>query len=184
MTMTPRHGKQRSLVVAAVLGPVVAAFLLLTSAAFAAPSSSGELNRQLAEVRRATAKYHNLEVALADGYVPFGEGHCIEAPGLGAMGFHYYNPTLLFDGVLEPTRPELLVYAPSGKGVRLVAVEYMMPLSTWSGSDAPNLFGKPFDGPMAEHEPDTSGPHYDQHAWVWSHNPEGLLATWNPSVEC
>ena len=57
------------------------------------------------------------------------------------------------------------MYAPSGTGVRLVAVEYMMPLSTWSGG-VPDLSGQPFDGPMPEHEHGTSGDHYDQHAWV------------------
>lgn len=100
------------------------------------------------------------------------------------MGFHYYNPTLLGDGALDPTKPELLVYVPSGNGVRLAAVEYMMPVSTWNGPSAPTLFGVPFDGPMPEHEPATSGDHYDLHVWVWAHNPAGEFATWNPAVTC
>ena len=164
---------------------VVATLASSTVPAVGGPKEDEKLSRQLAEVRRATARYHRLEVALADGYIPFGDPlPCVENPGVGAMGYHYYNPTLLFDGVLDPTRPELLVYAPSGNGVRLGAVEYMMPLSTWNSTEAPNLFGKPFDGPMAEHEPNTSGVHYDQHAWVWADNPAGVLATWNPSVGC
>lgn len=174
--MQIRRKMKARLAAAALTGAVVAPLAVGTA--------SGESSSQFEEVRRATAKYHSLEVALADGYVPFGEAPCVENPGVGAMGYHYYKPELLFDGVLDPTRPELLVYAPSGNGVRLAAVEYMMPLSTWNGSEAPDLFGKPFDGPMHEHEHDTSGEHYDQHLWIWAHNPAGILATWNPSVIC
>lgn len=178
------RGMKVALAAAALAGAAVAPLALSAGVASGAPSDNQQLSRQLAEVRRATAKYHNLDVALADGYEPFGEAPCVAAPGVGAMGYHYYNPDLLHDGVLDPTRPELLVYAPSGNGVRLVAVEYMMPVEDWTGSEPPNLFGKPFDGPMPEHEHGTSGDHYDQHAWIWAHNPTGVLATWNPSVSC
>jgi hypothetical protein len=182
--MTARH-RTNACVAGFALWAALVASVASTGQAAGARSGDAELNRQMAEVRRATAKYHQLEVAVADGYVPFGDPlPCVENPGVGTMGYHYYNPQLLHDGVLDPTRPELLVYAPSGNGVRLGAVEYMMPVSTWSGSEAPDIFGKPFDGPMAEHEPGTSGVHYDQHAWVWAHNPDGVLATWNPAVEC
>ncbi len=182
--MNVRRGRKARLAALALAGAFVAPLAVATGAAASPSGDKGGLARQLAEVRQATAKYHSLEAALADGYIPFGEAPCVSVPGLGTMGYHYYNPELLFDGVLDPTRPELLVYAPSGNGTRLVAVEYMMPLSTWSGEKAPDLFGKPFDGPMPEHEHDTSGPHYDQHVWVWAHNPAGVLATWNPSIEC
>ncbi len=59
---------------------------------------------------------------------------------------------------VDPTKPEILLYAESGQGLKLVGVEYVMPTSQWSGA-APNLFGKPFDGPMPEHEPNTTGNH-------------------------
>ena len=147
-------------------------------------SGNGELQRQLAEVRRATAKFHNIRAAEAAGYINPGPGHCVAVPGLGGMGVHFVNPRLIFDGRIEATRPEILVYAPSGNRLKLVAVEYMMPTSLWSGSGAPTLFGRRFDGPMPEHEPGTTGEHYDLHAWIWSSNPDGLLATWNPNVTC
>src|SRR5262249_16506522 len=56
-------------------------------------SASQNLEAQLAAVRRATAKYHNIDSALADGYVDDGFG-CIDArsfgldPSLGGMGLH------------------------------------------------------------------------------------------------
>lgn len=183
--MTHRRGTKARVGAFGLLAAMVLSLAWATGSPAGANADDQALARQMAEVRRATAKYHSLDVALADGYIPFGDPlPCVENPGVGTMGYHYYNPTLLHDGVLDPTRPELLVYAPSGNDVRLGAVEYMMPLATWSGPGAPNLFGKPFDGPMAEHEPNTSGDHYDQHAWVWAHNPAGVLATWNPSVAC
>ena len=182
MPLNPRR-KRTAPALGVAVGLLVAPLCYLATAASAQSVDAG-LSRQVAEVRQATARFHDLDVALAEGYIPLGGAHCVAEPDVGAMGFHYYNPTLLFDGVLDPTRPELLVYAPSGRGERLVAVEYMMPLSTWSGMEAPDLFGKPFDGPMPEHEPNTSGVHYDQHFWIWGHNPAGVLATWNPSVSC
>lgn len=154
--------------------------------AMSQPSGSAPLGPQLAEVRRATARFHDVAVAEQAGYLDPGPGHCIEVPGLGGMGIHFVNPALVFDGgVLDPARPEVLLYAPTAGGdLRLVGVEYLVPVSDWSSSVAPDLFGTPFDGPMPEHEPNTTGDHYDQHAWVWSHNPDGALATWNTEISC
>ncbi len=149
-------------------------------------SGSGRLEPRLAEVRRATARFHDVAVAERAGYLDPGAGHCVEVPELGGMGVHFVNPALIFDGgVLDPTQPEVLLYAPTADGdLRLVGVEYLVRVADWSCSEAPNLFGAPFDGPMPEHEPNTTGDHYDQHAWVWSHNPHGALATWNKEISC
>lgn len=157
-----------------------------SSVAMTHSSASEKLDPQLAEVRRATARFHDVAVAERAGYLDPGPGHCVEVPGLGGMGIHFVNPALIFDdGVLDPTQPEVLLYVPTGNGrLRLVGVEYLVPVADWDGSSAPDLFGKPFDGPMAEHEPNTTGDHYDQHAWVWSHNPDGALATWNKEISC
>lgn len=40
------------------------------------------------------------------------------------MGYHYFNPALGNDLVNDPLKPELLIYAPSGNGVKLVAVKW------------------------------------------------------------
>ncbi|MFP4634231.1 MAG: hypothetical protein ACLFRD_00080 [Nitriliruptoraceae bacterium] len=71
------------------------------------------LGAELAEVRAATARYHDVETALADGFVPPPDGHCVYSE-TGAMGYHYVNfgrvpaPT----GELDPTQPQALLYAP------------------------------------------------------------------------
>ena len=154
--------------------------LLAPVSTFAAPGETDtDALQQLAQVRRATAKYHNVENAIADGYIA--APHCIEHPALGGMGYHYANPGLLMDGALDPLRPELLLYAPSGNGgMKLVGVEYMV---SDVGQAHPTLFGRQFDGPMPGHEPGKPV-HYDLHAWVWRANPDGIFSQFNPNVSC
>jgi hypothetical protein len=138
----------------------------------------------LAAVRQATAKYHNVDVAIADGYIP--TEVCASEPGVGGMGYHYVNLANLFDGVIDPVRPEILVYVPSPDGPRLGAVEYLQPdadQDVTTDGDRPSVLGVPFDGPMPGHEPGQPV-HYDKHIWLWKHNPAGMLASWNPAVTC
>jgi hypothetical protein len=139
----------------------------------------------LREVRRATRVYRNVAAAEAAGYVRTGE--CAQDPKYGGMGYHYAHPRLENDGVLDPLRPEVLVYQPRANGtLRLGAVEYFEPdvdqdLAT--DSDRPSLFGVPFDGPMLGH--DSEMPiHYDLHVWLYRENPAGIFAAWNPNVHC
>ena len=109
----------------------------------AAASAHSGAKRQIAEARTATAQFHNVDTARVAGYLP--AEHCVEEPGLGAMGFH--NPNLgLMDLAVDHRKPELLLYAPKKNGgTRLVAVEYFVP---FVGQLAPELFGERFDGPM------------------------------------
>jgi hypothetical protein len=125
----------------------------------------------------ATAKYHDVNRALADGYIP--AGGCVESES-GVMGNHYVNLDRMGDGVVDPRRPELLLYVPGPAKPRLVGLEYFIPDS---GQPAPRLFGKRFDGPMPGHEPGQPV-HYDLHVWTWAHNPSGLFAQYNPRLHC
>jgi hypothetical protein len=164
----------------------LAAMMALAGVALAAPANTdSDVNKGLAEVRRATAKYHNASNALADGYQP--TEHCVAVPGLGGMGYHYINPALIGDPAVDPSKPEVLLYAPKNNGaIKLVAVEYLVvdadqDLST--DGDRPNLFDVPFNGPMAGHEPGMPV-HYDLHAWIFKGNPNGVFADFNPKVSC
>jgi hypothetical protein len=137
-------------------------------------------------IHDATKQYRDIEVALSDGYVAVGE--CAELPGTGGMGYHYMKPELAGDTVIDPARPELLVYERDQQGrLRLAAVEYFaadadQDLST--DDDRPSLFGQfPFSGPMVGHE-EGMPIHYDLHVWLYRHNPDGQLADWNPRVNC
>jgi hypothetical protein len=152
----------------------------------AAPASSGldaDVLKELAQVRRATAKYHDVQTALADGYVA--DPHCVAYPPLGGMGFHYVRPYLLppdhpasQPGLpsLDPLSPDILVYAPRPNGsLQLVAVEY----ASWD--DEATLLGQAF-APAAP--PGQGPPFATLHAWVWKANPSGVFAPFNPNVSC
>ena len=147
----------------------------------AAAGGSSEVQQDLAAARAATAKYHRVERAVADGYRA--DPHCVSVPGLGTMGHHYVNPDNI--GSTDPAEPAALLYAPRPDGsLRLVAVEYLAldgdgDLRT--DDDRPSIFGRGFHGPMAGHGP---GPHYDLHVWLWAHNPKGMFEDWNPAISC
>lgn len=134
--------------------------------------------RQIARVRQATAKYHDVERALADGYIP--ASGCEAIPGVGAMGIHYLNSALASDLAVDPLAPEVLLYVPSGNGLRLVGVEYFVASVR---QPTPSVLGQAFDGPMAGHSAGMPE-HYGVHVWVWQANPAGMFAAWNPSLSC
>ena len=132
-------------------------------------------------VKSATARYHSVEQAIADGYLPPPPGACIASP-FGAMGYHFENQALMRDGVLDPTRPEILLYERKANGqFSLTGVEYYMEADRVTS--APVLFGQTFHGPMAPHHPGMET-HYDLHVWLWKPNPSGMFADWNPRVSC
>lgn len=141
------------------------------------PAAQNKIN---AEIRRATAHYHQVERAVADGYAPV--SHCV--PG---MGVHYLNMGYLSDGVVDPSRPELLVYEPMKNGrLKLVAVEFMVIAGPWDAAhDGPPMLGsQAFDDHRPVGSPGPPFPHYQLHAWVWKNNPAGMYTPFNPTVSC
>ena len=163
--------------------------LSLAGLVIAAPGevTDADALRSLAMVRRATVKYHDVSVALADGFVSTVE--CVEEPGLGAMGIHYIRPDRIMDPSLDPAEPEVLLYMPTAEGLRLVGVEYMLALGPPDSTipdpvpPAPSLFGQTFDGPMPPHGPGQP-PHYDLHVWLWQANPAGVFFPFNANLSC
>jgi len=132
-------------------------------------------------VRKATEKFHDVDAAIAAGYVPV--SHCEELPGVGAMGVHYLNPDLASDGRINPRTPEVLLYEPmENERLTLVGVEYFVAEAAAKGK-RPSVLGRPLEGPMPGHNAQMPD-HYDLHLWVWRDNPNGLDATWNPAVSC
>jgi hypothetical protein len=125
---------------------------------------------QLDEVRNTTAKYLDVDVAVAHGYVDIG----LFMPN---MGWHYMKEKLV-DERFDATRPELLVYAddPCGGKRKLVAVEYAVPLSL---SKKPP-FG--FTGRADEWDANQEFQLWTLHAWVFEFNPDGVFAPFNPRV--
>ena len=131
-----------------------------------------ECRQQLAQVRAATAKYHNVQAAIEDGYAPLSP--CVALPSGPAMGIHYVNIPKV-DASINVVEPEVLVYLPDAEGdLTLVAVEYMIP--TVFSPSAPQLMGQHFHpGPQST---------WTLHAWVWRNNPSGMFADFNPKLTC
>lgn len=144
----------------------------------------------LAEVRQVTARFHNVDVAIDEGYelgYLNGAGNriitgCIAHPTAGVMGYHYFNKQLIDDLVVDPRKPEGLVYTsgPQGK-LKLVAVEYVVP---GAKSNPPGVSVPPTVLGMEMHILVPAVGFYIQHAWVWDHNPAGMFVDWNPELSC
>ncbi|MCA1624637.1 MAG: hypothetical protein LC768_01130 [Acidobacteria bacterium] len=132
-------------------------------------SLSKETKQELARARQATARYHNINNAIADGYFDIN----VFFPN---MGYHYLKRDIL-DAEFDPAKPELLVYADFGNGhPRLVALEYAVPLA---------LSQNPPEGFTGDddhwHRNETFGL-WTLHAWIWYPNPDGMFAAYNPRV--
>ncbi len=131
-------------------------------------------HRAVAAVRRATAKFHDIEVAQAAGYnVQFPAGCASSAEG--GQGFHWINEGLVDDEV-NLLEPELVMYEPMPGGtMRLVGVDYVVPFV--EGASPPTLLGREF-----AHLPDLGV--WAIHIWAWAPNENGMFAPWNPAVSC
>jgi len=152
--------------------------------------STDGLEDGLAQVRRATARFHLVEGAVDAGYeLGYVNGSgvriitgCVAHPTAGGMGYHYFNKALIDDLTVDPLKPEGLVYAPDPNGkLQLAAVEYVVPglASNPPGvSEPPTVFGSK----MVILVPAVG--FHTLHAWVWRHNPAGMFAHWNPEVAC
>ena len=141
----------------------------------------------LGGAKSATAGFQTLAQAKAAGYtdkvVDLKGFACIEDPNAGGMGVHFLNPSLL-DGKVDAGKPELLVYEPRANGkVKLVAVEYLVLAKDWKGKAKPKLFGRTFDTVKPGNRYGLPKA-YALHAWVWKSNPSGVLAPYNPRVDC
>jgi hypothetical protein len=184
-------------------------FLACTCAALVSAPVLWAADVDLDQLREITAKYQDIDVALAEGYIT-PDNHCVYAEGeglpaeLGAMGIHYIHPELLqitgtdprVDGVGTHTdwmRPAILIYEPQADGsLELVAVENLVFEDAWNSSGKTEelvLNGRGWDH-MAD-DPNTPGdeahgftPHMDQHVWLFRENPAGELMPFNPAVTC
>lgn len=165
----------------------------------------------LEEVKELTAKYQDVQVALAEGYIRDPGDICDTADmmgrpkELGAMGIHFFRPDLL--GISAPPnprvdgngthtdflKPSILIYEPQADGsLELVAVENLVFAKAWhaAGHDRPPSFhGVEYDSmkddpATAIDEAHMFEPHYDRHVWLYRDNPNGVFAQFNPKVSC
>ncbi|HET7617495.1 MAG TPA: hypothetical protein VFK20_03220, partial [Vicinamibacterales bacterium] len=137
-------------------------------------------------VRRATERFRNVTdpAGPGEGYgLMFG---CVSGGDFGAMGLHYVNPALVFDGEIDATTPEIILFEPTANGrIRIAGADYLVIAAAWDAThdgppelngqlfhyfEAPNRFGLPA--------------FYTLHVWAWKDNPMGTFTNWNPRVSC
>jgi len=177
----------------------------------ATPAPHGSAEPTLSEVRQATERFRDVQVALAEGYIrdPFNMCETAEMMGRpaadGAMGIHFFRPDLL--GITAPPsprvdgngthtdfrRPSILIYEPQADGsLQLVAVENLVFAAAWHAAghaEPPTFHGVPYDS--MKDDPGTAvdeahmfAPHYDRHVWIYRENPNGVFTPLNPAVSC
>jgi hypothetical protein len=129
---------------------------------------SSDTNHELARARNATARYHDFDVAHDEGYEFL---HCVQGEGL-----EYVNWSLV-DCNFDIEHPEALHYVDDGNGLKLVGVEYVVPVAC--SATAPDGF----TGDADEWESMAEGlPIWALRAALWLPNPEGVFAEHNPRI--
>jgi hypothetical protein len=149
------------------------------ASAVEARAASASTASQIAQLRRLVARFHDFDAAVHAGWATQ-ITPCLEAPGLGAMGFHYGNLGYIQDGgVVDLLQPELLLYEPEKSGkLRFVGVEYIVPFTDHPATAAPpTLLGQAF-----AQVPEFGV--WGLHIYVGRENPSGIFAPWNPKVSC
>jgi methanethiol S-methyltransferase len=171
------------------VGSVVAVIAMTGWAQFPSAASSqhthgGSATGLITIVREATERFKDVAVAEAEGYgLQFG---CVSGPDAGAMGLHYVNFPLVLDGVLDPARPEILIYEPlPGGGVQLVGADYLVLADGWHAKNAgpPQIMGQLlhlFEAPNRFGLPSF----YTLHVWAWKESPTGAFVNWHKNISC
>lgn len=172
-------------------------------------TASEDVASAVEEIRAATERFNDVEVALAEGYIPDPGGHCVSAAaeGLpaewGGMGIHYLNPELLGITATEPrvdgtgthtdfSRPAILLYEPQADGsLALVGAENLVFKKAWEeagNTEPPTFAGRSWDA--MEDDPNTPGDeahgfeaHYDQHVYFRG-DPAVAVMPFHPAVTC
>jgi len=149
----------------------------------AAPLPSGPL---VDIVRTATARYKNVEVARKELFTPlFG---CVSGGEFGAMGMHFVRTDRIFDLVVDPTEPEIVIYEPQADGtLRLIGADFLIFADAWDAAhpdgSTPKLMGQLFHRFEA---PNRFGlpAFYTLHVWAWKTNATGTYTNWHAGVSC
>jgi hypothetical protein len=191
--------------------PLRIAFAAMGLTSLVAPiASAGELGEAVAKVRIATERFQDVNVALAEGYVPDPANHCVTAASeglpaeMGGMGIHYLRPALLgitattprVDGTGIHTdfdNPAILLYEPQADGsLVLVGAENLVFKKAWEEAgnlEPPDFAGRHWD--FMEDDPDTAAdeahgfePHYDQHVYFLGDDLEAAVQPFHPAVTC
>jgi hypothetical protein len=137
-------------------------------------------------VRDATERFKDVTEAEREGYVlSFG---CVSGPDQGAMGLHFINGDLVGKGVIDATKPQIILYEPTADGrLKLTGADFLVDAQQWDSDKThtgpPELMGQLFHYFEA---PNRFGlkPFYTLHVWAWKDNANGAFVNWHPNVAC
>ena len=175
---------------ASTVGVLLMMFALPPSAraqnhSHAVASSNRNLNALVQAVREATERFKDVTAAENEDYhLLFG---CVSGPDVGAMGLHYVNLPLVFDGELNPAHPEIVLYEPLPSGrLRITGADFLVLADAWDAThpgDPPQLMGQLFHRFEA---PNRFGlpAFYTLHVWAWKDSPTGTFVNWHENVSC
>ena len=150
-----------------------------------AMAGSPEDSPLVEKVRIATAPFRDINVAIAQGWVP--ATPCVSGPDTGAMGVHFVLPARIGGSAPNAQQPQALIYEPMQNGaMRLVGVEFIVLADAWAMSNPSSV--PSLDGNLMNYigAPNRYGlpAFYELHVWAWEHNPKGSFADWNTLVTC
>jgi hypothetical protein len=138
-------------------------------------------------VRDSTDRFHDVAEAEREGYaLSFG---CVSGPDQGAMGLHFINMDLVAKGIIDPTKPQIILYEPTADGhLKLTGADFLVDAQQWDNDNThkpgpPELMGQLFH---YFESPNRFGlkPFYTLHVWAWKANPNGAFVNWHPGVAC
>lgn len=151
---------------------------------YKSPDHNNRSSALIKIVRESTERFKDVSVAQAEGYVlQFG---CVSGSDSGAMGLHFVNGDLVNAGVIDATRPQIVIYEPMPDGrLRLIGADYLVLADAWNAKNSgpPQLMGQLFH--LFE-SPNRFGlpAFYTLHVWAWKENPNGAFVNWHPNVSC
>jgi hypothetical protein len=141
------------------------------------------------QIRSATKKYHDINIAELEGFVPFG-------PDMPNMGEHFVNPGLAVSRNFDPLTPSVLTYLNINGNMVLTGVAYTIPVHP--GETPPGLLfpgaewhyhkGNLVEESYGLHNHNMNLTNSNQmrlgmvHAWVWMENPDGFFVADNWSL--
>ena len=149
-----------------------------------AETTTDQTNALVKIVRDSTERFKDVKVAEMEGYaLQFG---CVSGDAAGAMGLHYVNGDLVNKGVLDPTKPQIVIYEAQPDGsLKLIGADFLVIADAWNAthSGPPEMMGQffhLFTSPNRFGLPNF----YTLHVWAWKDNPNGAFVNWHPDVSC
>jgi len=149
------------------------------------PEQQSQQTALLKTVRESTARFQDVRMVESEGYrLEFG---CVSGPDSGAMGLHSVNDTLVGNGIVDATRPQIVLYEAQPNGdLKLTGADDLVLAPPWDAKHSgkpPELMGQfshYFESPNRFGLP----AFYTLHGWAWKANPNGAFVNWHPHVSC